>query len=114
MANSTKSLDMINGSPIKLLTKFAISIISYLFLINTVMTIFRSSVQGMGYGFAPLIAGGSEVIARLLFETLAVKYNSFTIFSLANPASWSFSVIICVSFFLYFYNKAKKIMNQEI
>ena len=56
-----------------------------------VIFIYRNSLQGMGFSSEAMLAGVSELIARILVVFILVEKLGFTAICYANPAAWIFA-----------------------
>lgn len=63
--------------------------------------VYRSGLQGMGYGFLPLLAGVCELIGRGVTAFIAADKHSFTGICLASPMAWSLASILLISAYFY-------------
>ncbi len=54
----------------------------------TIVNVFRNGIQGMGYGFLPMMAGVAELIGRSITAVIATHYHSYTGICFAHPAAW--------------------------
>lgn len=52
------------------------------------LLIYRHALQGMGYGFVPLMAGVSELFIRSIFAPVLGEYWGFVGVCLSNPLAW--------------------------
>lgn len=65
-----------------------------------VIFIFRNSLQGMGYSGEAMLAGVSELIARVLVAFVLVSRLGFNGVCCANPVAWVFADVVLL--ILYF------------
>ena len=65
-----------------------------------VIFIFRNGLQGMGYSGEAMLAGVSELIARVLVAFVLVGRIGFTGVCCANPSAWVFADAVLL--LLYF------------
>lgn len=60
-----------------------------LFLIPlTVVNVYRNGIQGMGYGFLPMLAGVAELVGRGAVALWAAGQRSYAGACMASPAAW--------------------------
>ena len=65
-----------------------------------VIFIFRNGLQGMGYSGEAMLAGVSELIARVLVAFVLVGRIGFSGVCCANPSAWVFADVVLL--LLYF------------
>ena len=82
------------------------SIASPFMLVLASIFIYRNILQGMGFGFIPMMAGVAELGARSLAAYIASHYVSFTGICLADPFAW---VAAAVPLFLTYLWTMKKL-----
>lgn len=58
------------------------------FLPLMVVNVFRNGIQGMGYGFLPMLAGVAELAGRGIMAVIAARQKSYVGVCLASPAAW--------------------------
>lgn len=61
----------------------------------------RNGIQGMGYGFLPMMAGVAELTGRGVTSFVAGHYESYFVACLASPVAWIVATILLI--FMYFY-----------
>ena len=62
--------------------------VSLFFLPLMAVNLYRNGIQGMGYGFMPMMAGVAELVGRAIFASVGTRFNSYTLVCLASPAAW--------------------------
>lgn len=68
----------------------------------------RNSIQGMGYGLLPMLAGVAELIGRGIVSQISAKYRSYFGVCMAGPAAWILaSVVVLVVYFIIMRNFSK-------
>ena len=75
------------------------------YVLLLLVSIFRFTIQGMGYTRVAMIAGAFEMAARTLVARLLVPVLGFTGASMANPAAWLAADIFLVPCFYMAYRK---------
>lgn len=61
----------------------------------------RNGIQGMGYGFLPMLAGVAELTGRGVTAIVAAKKESYFVACMASPVAWIVATALLV--FMYFY-----------
>lgn len=54
----------------------------------TIVNVLRNGLQGMGYGFLPMMAGVAELVGCATVAIVASHYHSYTGICFAHPAAW--------------------------
>ena len=62
--------------------------VSLFFLPLMAVNLYRNGIQGMGYGFMPMMAGVAELLGRAIFASVGTRFDSYTLVCLASPAAW--------------------------
>ena len=62
--------------------------------------LFRSSIEGMGYGFLSLFSGIAELIGRGVTAYFAAEYESYFGVCMAGPAAWVLASVLLVVMYL--------------
>lgn len=71
------------------------------FLPLTIVNVYRNGIQGMGYGFLPMMAGVAEFAGRGLVAVLAAHYQSYFGVCLAGPAAWVLASAVLLGTYFY-------------
>lgn len=71
------------------------------------VNVYRNGIQGMGYGFLPMLAGIAELIGRCGAAITASRFGSFTGICLASPAAWVLAGTLLIV--MYFWIMKRKI-----
>lgn len=74
--------------------------------------VYRSGLQGMGYGFLPLMAGVCELIGRGVTAWIAARQHSFFGICMAGPMAWFLASILLISAYFYILRSLEKKQNQ--
>ena len=61
--------------------------------------LYRNTLQGMGYGFIPMMGGIFELVARTVIVLLVAGHTSFRGVCLADPAAWIAALIPLVPYY---------------
>lgn len=61
----------------------------------------RNGIQGMGYGFLPMLAGVAELTGRGVTAIVAARKESYFVACMASPVAWIVASALLV--FMYFY-----------
>lgn len=66
-----------------------------LFLIPlTIVNVYRNGIQGLGYGFMPMLAGIAELVGRGIVAIIGINIASYSFICLNGPFAWSFAAIV--------------------
>lgn len=63
--------------------------------------LYRNTLQGMGYGFVPMVGGIFELVARTAIVLLVSGRTSFVGVCLADPAAWIAALIPLIPYYFY-------------
>lgn len=74
----------------------------------TIVNVFRNGIQGMGYGFLPMMAGVAELIGRSIVAITATHFHSYTGICFAHPAAW----VLASALLLFMYYRIMKTKPQ--
>ena len=55
--------------------------------------VYRTVMQGCGYGFLPMAGGIAELLARLVTAVLAMKMGSYVLTCFCHPAAWTAAAV---------------------
>lgn len=70
--------------------------------------IFRSTIQGLGNGFVPMMSGVMELVMRVLAAIILSKLFQFTGICLASPIAWIGADFLLIPSYFYIMKKLKK------
>lgn len=77
------------------------TIAGFVFVLG-LLFIYRNVLQGIGYGFVPMMAGACELVARVLVALLLARYIGYTAICLAGPLAWiSAAIPLAASYFYH-------------
>lgn len=62
--------------------------VSAFFIPLTIVNVYRYGLQGMGYGFLPMLAGVAELVGRGVVAVAAAERRSYPGVCMASPAAW--------------------------
>lgn len=62
--------------------------VALFFIPLMVVNVYRNGIQGMGYGFLPMLAGVAELTGRGVVAVIAAGQKSYVGVCLASPAAW--------------------------
>lgn len=71
------------------------------------VNVYRNGIQGMGYGFLPMLAGIAELIGRSGAALAASHFGSYAGICLASPAAWVLAGTLLIV--MYFWIMKRKI-----
>ena len=83
--------------------------VGFFFIPLLFIFIYRNGLQGMGYGFMPMMAGVAELVGRVLVAVFASHQKSYVGICLASPMAWIFAGLLL----LFFYLKSMKKLKQD-
>lgn len=81
------------------------------FIPLALVNIYRNGIQGMGYGFLPMLAGVTELIGRAVVALIAAAYGSYLGICLASPAAW---VLACIFLLVIYFMIVKEYPKEEL
>ena len=67
--------------------------------------IYRNALQGMGYGFVPMLGGVFELVARTLIVMIVAGKASYFGVCLSDPAAWIAALIPLIPYYIYIMKK---------
>lgn len=76
------------------------------FLLGFLLSI-RNTIQGMGYSFAAMFAGVSELLARALVAAVGIRFG-FLGLCFANPMAWLFADLVLAVFWIWLRKKYRQ------
>ena len=72
------------------------------------LTIFRYSIQGLGYSMLSMLSGVMEMIARCGVSIWLVPELAFTGVCFADPTAWMAADLFLIPAYFYLYKKIKR------
>lgn len=81
--------------------------ISFFLVPLAIVNIYRNGIQGLGYGFLPMMAGVAELVGRGVTAMIAARHRSYLGVCLASPIAWVLASALLI--FMYYY-----IMNHDM
>lgn len=63
--------------------------------------VYRNGLQGMGFGFLPLLAGFCELFGRGVTAFISARYQSFAGICMASPIAWTLASILLIAAYFY-------------
>lgn len=75
--------------------------VSIFFIPLAIVNIYRNGIQGMGYGFLPMMAGVAELTGRGVTAVIAAGRKSFVGVCLASPAAWILAAALLLGMYFY-------------
>lgn len=66
-----------------------------------VVNLYRSGIQGMGYGLFPMMAGVAELVGRAFVAVFAAEKKSYTGVCMASPVAWILAAVLLVVMYVY-------------
>lgn len=70
--------------------------------------IYRNALQGMGYGFVPMLGGVFELVARTIIVMIVAGKASFFGVCLSDPAAWIAALIPLIPYYIYIMKKTAR------
>ena len=67
--------------------------------------LYRNALQGMGYGFVPMMGGVFELVARAGIVFLVAGNTSFAGVCMADPAAWIAALIPLIPYYFWIMKK---------
>lgn len=71
------------------------------FIPLAVIFLYRSGIQGMGYGILPMTAGIAELVGRAIVAVIAAGQKSYIGVCLASPVAWVFAAVLLLVMYFY-------------
>lgn len=75
--------------------------VSLFFMPLAIVNIYRYGIQGMGFGFLPMLAGVAELIGRGVVAIAAARVRSYFGVCMASPVAWVLAAALLI--YMYFY-----------
>ncbi len=69
--------------------------------------IFRSTVQGCGYGVHAMLMGVLELVGRVIMALVSIKVGSYALACFADPAAWLLAGVFGAGLYAYLMKKEK-------
>lgn len=63
----------------------------FTFIALAIVNIYRNGIQGMGFGFLPMLAGVAELAGRGIVALISASKGSYVGTCMASPAAWIFA-----------------------
>lgn len=76
--------------------------------------LYRNALQGMGYGFVPMMGGVFELVARAAIVFVAAANAGFTQVCMSDPAAWIAALIPLIPYYIWVMRKAEKSGQVEV
>lgn len=76
--------------------------------------VFRSTIQGLGNGFVPMMSGAMELIMRVLGAIILSELFKFTGICLASPIAWIGADCLLIPSYIIIMRKLKKQHSLEL
>lgn len=84
------------------------------FIPLAVIFLYRSGIQGMGYGILPMMAGVAELVGRAIVAVIAAGRKSYVGVCMAHPVAWVFAAtLLLVMYFHIMKHDMKKFFEAE-
>lgn len=71
------------------------------FIPLAVIFLYRSGIQGMGYGILPMMAGVAELVGRAIVAVIAAGQKSYVGVCMASPVAWVFAAVLLLGMYFY-------------
>lgn len=76
--------------------------------------LYRNALQGMGYGFVPMMGGVFELVARAAIVFVAAANAGFVQVCMSDPAAWIAALIPLIPYYIWVMRKAEKSGQVEV
>lgn len=76
--------------------------------------LYRNALQGMGYGFVPMMGGVFELVARAAIVFVAAANAGFAQVCMSDPAAWIAALIPLIPYYIWVMRKAGKSGQVEV
>lgn len=76
--------------------------------------LYRNALQGMGYGFVPMMGGVFELVARAAIVFVAAANAEFSQVCMSDPAAWIAALIPLIPYYIWVMRKAEKSGQVEV
>lgn len=77
------------------------------------VNVLRNGIQGMGYGFLPMMAGVAELAGRGVTAMAAGMQKSFLGACLASPVAWIFATMLLIFMYSYVMKDMRRKLGTE-
>ena len=83
--------------------------VAIFFIPLMVVNVYRTGIQGMGYGLLPMMAGVAELVGRGVVAVIAAGRRSYVGVCLASPAAWILAggLLLVMYFYIMKYDMKK-------
>lgn len=71
------------------------------FIPLALVNIYRSGIQGLGYGLLPMMAGVAELVGRGVVSVIAAGQRSYLGVCLASPVAWILAAVLLAGMYYY-------------
>lgn len=82
--------------------------VAVFFIPLMLVLLYRNGIQGMGYGFMPMMAGVAELLGRGIFASIGSGMHSYTVVCLASPAAWILAAALLLAVYFRIMAKHRK------
>ena len=79
----------------------------------TIVNVYRNGIQGIGYGFLPMMAGVAELSGRGLMAVIAGKQRSYLGICLASPVAWIFASVLLLVMYVIVMKQQERIFAKR-
>lgn len=86
-------------------------LVPFFFPFLSAIFLYRNALQGMGYGFVPMLGGVGELIARTISSMVLAPRLGFLGICWGEPLAWIFALVPLIPY--YFYAIRKRIRMTE-
>lgn len=85
-----------------------LSFISVLCWLLGLLFVYRSTIQGLGNGFVPMLSGIMELMMRVIIALILTKKLGFLGICLANPIAWIGADILLIPYYYHMIHQLSK------
>ena len=79
----------------------------------TIVNVYRNGIQGIGYGFLPMMAGVAELSGRGIMAVIAGKQRSYLGICLASPVAWIFASVLLLVMYVIVMKQQERIFAKR-
>lgn len=90
------------------------NIVSWAYSFLGSIFLYRNALQGMGYGFVPMMGGVFELVARAAIVFVAAANAGFAQVCMSDPAAWIAALIPLIPYYIWVMRKAEKSGQVEV
>ena len=90
------------------------NIVSWAYPFLESIFLYRNALQGMGYGFVPMMGGVFELVARAAIVFVAAANAGFAQVCMSDPAAWIAALIPLIPYYIWVMRKAEKSGQVEV